>query len=159
MALEATDVVKRLQEMRDGGYLSDPILREAVLRISDADDRFDWVGIYLLDPAEKQLWLHNYVGEPTEHAKIGVGEGVCGTAVQDGENMIVNDVSTVDNYLACSPDVKSEMVVLIRAGTDILGQIDIDSEKKDAFTHEDEDGVQRVADKLAEVLAAERREA
>lgn len=159
MALESTEVVKRLQEMRDGGYLSDPILREAVLRVEESDDRFDWVGIYLYNESEKELWLHNYVGEPTEHAKIGVGEGVCGSAVEDAENKIVNDVSVVENYLACSPDVKSEMVVLIRAGTDVLGQIDIDSEKKDAFSHEDEESVQRVADKLAEVLAAERREA
>lgn len=159
MALETTEVVKKLQEMRDGGYLSDPILREAVLRVADADDRFDWVGIYLYNESEKELWLHNYVGEPTEHAKIPVGEGVCGSAVQDSENKIVNDVSAIDNYLACSPDVKSEMVVLIRAGTEILGQIDIDSDKKDAFEHEDEEAVQRVADKLAEVLAAERREA
>ena len=159
MALEATEVVKKLQEMRDGGYLSDPILREAVLRIEKADARFDWVGIYLFNESDKELWLHNYVGDPTEHAKIGVGEGVCGTAVKDAENKIINDVSVIDNYLACSPDVKSEMVVLIRAGDTILGQIDIDSEKKDAFSEEDEESVQRVADKLAEVLAAERREA
>jgi len=158
MALEATEVVKKLQEMREGGYLSDPILREAVLQIERSDDRFDWVGVYLYKPEEKELWLHNYVGEPTEHAKIQSGQGVCGTAVEKGENQVINDVSVVENYLACSEEVQSEMVVLIKAG-EILGQIDIDSERKDAFTNEDEESVQRIADKLAEVLVAERREA
>jgi L-methionine (R)-S-oxide reductase len=68
----------------------------------------------------------------------------------------VPDVSEVENYLACSPKVKSEMVVLIRAGDEILGQIDIDSHEKSAFTDDDESEVQAVADKLAEVLMAER---
>lgn len=157
--LEAVNVVKRLQEMREGGYLSDPIMREAVLEIEKADPKYNWVGIYLYNPDEKELWLHNYVGEPTEHAKIPLGQGVCGTAVEKAENQLVNDVSQVENYLACTPSVQAEMVVLIRAGDDILGQIDIDSRKKDAFGDEDQEAVQRVADKLAEVLVAERREA
>ena len=56
-----------------------------------------------------------------------------------------------------SPNVRSELVVLIRAGDEILGQIDIDSNQPAAFTGEDEEAVQAVADKLAEVLMAERR--
>ncbi len=159
MSLEAVSVVKKLQEMRDGGYLSDPIMREAVIQIEKSDSKYDWVGVYMYNADEKMLWLHNYVGEPTEHAKIGVGQGVCGTAVSEAKNQVVNDVSKVENYLACSPSVKSEMVVLIRAGDEILGQIDIDSRKKDAFADEDQDAVQRIADKIADVLVAERREA
>lgn len=154
--LDAAELVKGIQEMRDGGYLSDPIMREAVLKIEESDDRFDWVGIYLLKPEENLLWLHNYVGEPTEHARIEVGQGVCGTAVAEGENQRVDDVTALDNYLACSPDVKSELVVLIRAGSEVLGQIDIDSDQAAAFSEEDEQEVQAVADKLAEVLMAER---
>ena len=62
----------------------------------------------------------------------------------------------MENYLACNPEVKSELVVLIRAGDEILGQIDIDSHEKEAFNEKDEQEVQAVADKLAEVLMAER---
>lgn len=155
--LEAGTLVKRLQEMREGGYLSDAILREAVKTIAASDDRYDWVGIYLLNPEENVLWLHNYVGEGTEHARIPVGQGVCGTAVAEGKNQNVPDVTAVDNYLACSPKTKSELVVLIRAGDEILGQIDIDSHQQGAFKAEDEEAIQAVADKLAEVLMAERR--
>jgi L-methionine (R)-S-oxide reductase len=159
MSLEAVSVVKKLQEMRDGGYLSDPIMREAVIQIEKSNPKYDWVGVYMYNADEKMLWLHNYVGEPTEHAKIEAGQGVCGTAVTEAKNQVVNDVTTVENYLACSRYVKSEMVVLIRAGDEILGQIDIDSHKKDAFADEDQDAVQRIADKIADVLVAERREA
>lgn len=155
--LDATELIKDLQQMRDEGHLSDALLRQAVRRIHKADPRFDWVGVYLLNDGEDELWLHNYVGSPTEHAKIPVGTGVCGMAVAEKGNVIVSDVSQVENYLACDPDTRSEMVVLIRAGDEIFGQIDLDSSDEDAFTEEDEAAVAAVADKLAEQIAAERR--
>jgi GAF domain-containing protein len=149
-------MLKRIQEMREGGYLSDAILRESVKTIAKADKKYNWVGVYLLNPEENILWLHNYVGEGTEHARIAVGEGVCGTAVAEKTNQNVPDVTAIENYLSCSPRTKSELVILIRAGDEILGQIDIDSHTKAAFTPEDEESVGMVADKLAEVLMAER---
>lgn len=154
--LESGELVERLQEMREGGYLSDAIMREAVKKIAASDDRYDWVGIYLLNPEENVLWLHNYVGKSTEHAKIPVGQGVCGSAVAERVNKNIPDVTQIDNYLACSPKTRSELVVLIRAGDEILGQIDIDSNQVGAFTEADERAIQAVADKLAEVLMAER---
>ena len=90
--VDAGTVVKEIQEMRDGGFLSDAILRKAVRSISVADDRYDWVGVYLVGEDE-ELWLHNYVGEPTEHAKIPIGTGVCGRAVAERTNLNVADVS------------------------------------------------------------------
>ncbi len=155
--MDSTKVVKRLQEMREEGFLSDAILREAIKAVKAADERYNWVGAYLYDADEKILWLHNYIGKPTEHARIPVGEGVCGTAVAEGKNQNVPDVTKVENYLACNPRVKSELVVLIRAGDTVLGQIDIDSHKAEAFGDTDEQEVQAIADKLAEVLMAERR--
>ena len=155
--MDSTKTIKDLQQMRDEGHLSDALLRAAVRSIEESDERFDWVGVYLLGDGD-ELWLHNYVGEPTEHAKIPVGTGICGRAVQERTNLNIPDVSAEENYLACSPDVQSELVVLIRAGEDIYGQIDIDSEEKAAFTEEDEVALIGIADKLAEQLAAERRE-
>jgi GAF domain-containing protein len=113
--------------------------------------------VYLLNEEDQELWLHNYVGTPTEHAKIPVGTGVCGRAVAEMTNLNIPDVSEEEDYLACSPDVQSELVVLIRAGDRIFGQIDIDSEEEAAFEEEDEIGLQGIADKLAEQLMAELR--
>lgn len=154
---DATQLIKELQEMRDDGHLSDALLRRAVKTIAASDDRFDWVGVYLLNEEDNELWLHNYVGTPTQHSKIPVGEGICGTAVAEKSNQRVDDVSEVEHYLACALDTQSEVVVLIRAGDEIFGQFDLDSDQRAAFTEEDVDALQVVADKLAEQLAAERR--
>ena len=157
MALDSGEVVLALQEMRDEGHLSDALLRKAVRSIDEADDRFNWVGVYLLNEAEQELWLHNYMGPGTDHAKIPVGTGVCGRAVAERTNLNIADVSTEENYLVCSPDTRSELVILIRAGEEIFGQIDVDSDDEAAFTEEDEMALISIADKLAEQLAAERR--
>ena len=150
-------LVRDLQVMRDEGHLSDALLRYAVRTIASSDDRFSWVGVYLLNAEANELWLHNYVGTPTEHAKIPVGSGICGRAVAEKVNLNIPDVTKEENYLTCAPDVMSEMVVLIRAGDEIFGQIDLDSEDLKAFTEDDDMILQGVADKLAEQMAAERR--
>ena len=155
--VESKELVRELQGMRDDGHLSDALLRRAVRKIASSDKKTSWVGIYLLNQDGNELWLHNYVGSPTEHAKIAVGQGLCGTAVAQKQNQNVPDVRKVDNYLSCNPDVQSELVVLIRAGDVIFGEIDLDSEEPKAFKADDEAAVQAVADKLAEQLMAERR--
>jgi GAF domain-containing protein len=155
--MDAGKLIKRIQEMRDEGYLSDAILRESVKQLKTADVDYNFVGVYLHNPDENLVWLHNYMGESTEHARIEVGQGVCGTAVAEKKNQNVGDVTQIDNYLACSPKTKSELVVLIRAGDEIFGQIDIDSKVKDGFSRSDQEAVEMVADKLSEVFMAERR--
>ncbi|MGH7500856.1 MAG: GAF domain-containing protein [Longimicrobiales bacterium] len=155
--MEAGKMVKRIQEMRDEGYLSDAILREMVKQLKVADPDFNFVGVYKFNAADNELWLHNYLGEPTDHAKIPAGTGVCGTAIVERQNQNVGDVTQVENYLACSPKVKSELVVLIRAGDDIFAQIDIDSREKNGFPPATQEAVELVADKLAEVFVAEQR--
>jgi putative methionine-R-sulfoxide reductase with GAF domain len=155
--IDTTELVTELQEMRDEGYLSDALFRYAVRNIKEIDDRYDWVGGFLLDKEANELWLHNYVGPRTEHAKIPVGEGVTGNAVSSGATQNVPDVSQIDYYIQDSPSMSSELVILIRAGEDIFGVIDLDSMEPGAFTPEDEDAITLVADKLAEQFVAERR--
>lgn len=155
--IDEKELVKELQGMRDDGYLSDALLRRAVRRLSESDERFDWVGVYLLDDAGEELWLHNYLGAHTRHAKIPVGEGICGAAVSEKANKIVADVSEVEEPLPSTPEMTSELVVLIRAGDEIFGEIDAHGEGSDAFSEDDEQALQAIADKLAEQIMAERR--
>jgi GAF domain-containing protein len=154
---DSQELVREIQEMRDDGHLSDALLRRSVREIAASDKRSSWVGVYLLNQNGTELWLHNYVGSPTEYVKIEVGDGICGTAVAEKQNRNVPDVSKVENYLSNGPDVQSEMVVLIRAGDDVFGEIVLASEDAKAFDPDDEVEVQQVADKLAEQLMAERR--
>ena len=117
------------------------------------DPRFHWTGIYELF-ADNVLRLGPYVGSPTDHVFIGVGNGVCGTAVAEKRNLNIPDVRQISNYLACSAETRSELVVLIRSGDCIHAQIDIDSHQVGAFTDEAVAIVQRVADWLAKAYEA-----
>lgn len=155
--IDEKELVKELQGMRDDGYLSDALLRRAVRRLSESEERFDWVGVYLLDDQGEELWLHNYLGEHTRHAKIPVGDGICGKAVSEKSNQIVGDVSEFEEPLPSTPEMKSELVVLIRAGDQIFGEIDVHARYADAFEEDDANALQAIADKLAEQIMAERR--
>lgn len=152
--IDGRETLKQLQQMRENGYRSDAIMREAVKQLK-ADDRYNFVGVYMLNTEENMLWLHNYSGEPTDHARIAVGNGVCGTAVAQKTNQNVADVTKVDNYLSCSPRTKSELVVLIRNGDDIFGQIDIDARELGAFSGKDQKAIEDIADKIAEIIVHE----
>ena len=143
--LDATGLVARLTERRAAGAGRDALLRAAVEGIEASSKHYDWVGVYLLEGGE--LRLHNYIGEETEHTRIAVGHGVCGTAVAENRDINVPDVRVLDNYIACSAHTRSEIVVLIRdpeTGT-VHGQLDLDSDREAAFTDEDERELKIVA--------------
>jgi GAF domain-containing protein len=125
------------------------VLRAAVDRVAAISPAFNWVGIYVLDG--QMLELGPFIGAPTEHTRIAVGVGVCGTAVARNEDLNVPDVTASDNYLACSVETQSELVVLIRDRQGrILGQIDIDSHTRSAFGPAEEAAVKQIADELGE---------
>ena len=151
--LNGSTVVSRLSAQGREGADSDTLLRMAVQYIAAASKRYDWVGVYLLD--DNVLTLHNHVGEPTEHTRIAVGHGVCGTAVAEDRDINVPDVRELDNYIACSIGTRSEIVVLIRdpQTNKVHGQLDLDSDQVAAFTDDDERELKRVADWLGGVLA------
>ena len=83
-----------------------------------------------------------------------------GQQVASGDELAIHhaldvpDVREITNYLACSTETRSELVVLIRNGDTIYGQIDIDSHRVSAFDESAVGGVQRVADWLAKAYAA-----
>lgn len=143
----ADEIVSQIESLVSSAESRDEVLRGAVRLLKQERAHYDWTGIYLLEG--DTLVLHYYIGKPTEHTHIPVGRGVCGTAVSERKNQIVGDVTALDNYLACSLETRAEIVVLIRRGDEIYGQIDIDSDRKDAFTAEDESLLSRVSDLLA----------
>jgi L-methionine (R)-S-oxide reductase len=126
------------------------LLRLAAEKIRAAGPPYTSVYLYMLHGDE--LVLEAFAGRETEHTRIPVGQGVCGTAVATGRDQNVGDVRSVTNYIACNAWTRSELVVLIRRGSLVLGQIDIDSDLPDPFTPEEEAAVRRVADALAILL-------
>lgn len=137
------------------GEEADAILHRAVKRLHESGELYDWVGIYLLNG--DHLVLHSYIGRPTDLARIPVGQGVCGTAVAEDRDINVPDVSAVENYLACSLETRSEIVVLIRDGKRILAEIDIDSDTENAFGEEDMRELRKIADALGGLLRSKLR--
>jgi L-methionine (R)-S-oxide reductase len=111
------------------------VLNEVVRRVHEAHPVWDWSGIYLLVGDTLVLGPRT---APVDHSRIAIGEGVCGTAVSEDRNQVIEDVHEVENYLACSIHTRSELVVLIRDSEKIVGEFDIDSDTVGAFTQEDE---------------------
>ncbi|HKL16638.1 MAG TPA: GAF domain-containing protein [Balneolaceae bacterium] len=98
---------------------------------------FDWTGFYLSsETEERMLELGPFVGEETDHTRIPYGTGICGQAADTLDTFVVQDVSEADNYLACSVDVKSELVVPIMKNGKFVAELDIDSHIKNAITDE-----------------------
>jgi L-methionine (R)-S-oxide reductase len=126
------------------------LLRTAAEKIRAAGPPYTSIYLYMLHGDE--LVLEAFAGRDTEHTRISVGTGVCGTAVATGKDQNVPDVRAVPNYLACNTWTRAELVVLIRRGDKILGQIDVDSDEPDPFTGEEEAEVRAVADALAVLL-------
>jgi L-methionine (R)-S-oxide reductase len=126
------------------------LLRTAAEKIRAAGPPYTSVYLYMLHGDELRLEAH--AGRDTDHTRIPVGQGVCGTAVSTGQDQNVPDVQAIENYLACNSWTRSELVILIRRGVTILGQIDIDSDEPDPFSAEEEGEVRKVAEALAVLL-------
>ena len=151
--MSVDQLIARLDELARQDAPLEQLLEEAVRGLHETDARFHWTGIYELFE-DHMLRLGPFVGAPTDHVFIGVGNGVCGTAIAERRNMNVPDVRETSNYLACSTETRSELVILIRDGETIYGQIDIDSHRVAAFDEAAVAQVQRVADWLARAYAA-----
>ena len=111
-------------------------LSRAVLYLHDNFDRYNWVGVYLLDG--ENLVLGPWKGaDASQHKVIPVGHGVCGSCALSCETEVVPDVNADARYLACFENTRSEIVVpIIREGT-FWAQIDVDSDTPNAFSGED----------------------
>jgi L-methionine (R)-S-oxide reductase len=114
---------------------------------------YNWVGFYFRNGNKEELKLGPYVGEPTNHTIIPFGKGICGQVALNNKNFVVSDVSAQDNYLACSINVKAEIVVPIFVNGKNIGQIDIDSNTINPFTEADESFLEFVCTQVSKILS------
>lgn len=114
-------------------------------------EHYSWVGIYVVEGDE--LVLSAWAGEEeTEHTTIKVGEGICGLAAATGRTEVVPDVSEREEFIACFPTTRSEIVVPIAGPGGVQGEIDIDSDWLDAFDDRDRVFLEDVAERLSRVM-------
>ena len=137
---------RTIREARDGRRA----IAAAVGVLKQEMPHYDWVGIYLLDGNE--LVLGPFVGKPSPHTRIPLGRGICGAAAAEKTTIVVDDVNADPRYLACSIETRSEIVVPIILAGEVLGEIDIDSNRLAAFGQEDRILLESVAALLAPML-------
>ena len=113
---------------------------------------YDWVGFYFKNHKKRELVLGPYAGKPTDHSTIPFGKGICGQVAVNNKNFVVPDVQAQDNYIACSLEVKSEIVIPIFVKGENIGQIDIDSNTLNPFSKADETFLEFICAKVATLL-------
>lgn len=127
---------------------SKTIVSNVVEYLYNKFEKYSWVGIYIVEGND--LILGPWRGkQATEHTKIPIGKGICGSAAKSGKTEIIPDVNADPRYLSCFVSTKSEIVVPIKKGEEILGEIDIDSYIKNAFSQVDRIFLEKIADMLS----------
>lgn len=102
---------------------------------------FYWTGFYTLEADE--LLVHNYQG-PLACQKLKKDIGVCWTAINRKETVIVADVHKFDGHIACSSLTNSEIVVTMSKGDKVIGCLDVDSKKFANFDETDARGLEKI---------------
>jgi GAF domain-containing protein len=146
-----------LQQQIDNIILTDTTKNEKLQAICDYLEKeisyYDWVGFYFKNGDKDELKLAEYTGEETDHVIIPFGKGICGQVAVSNENFVVQDVSEQDNYISCGWKVKSEIVIPIFVNKENIGQIDIDSHTANIFTEKDEELLEYICKKVADILS------
>jgi GAF domain-containing protein len=125
-------------------------IRRVVEAIRASNPLYDWTGVYLLEGSE--LVLAHEIGAPTPHRRITLDRGICGAAAREGVTIVVDDVHADPRYLACTLETRSEIVVPLKSGGRILGEIDIDSDRRAAFTPIDRERIEAAAGLLSDFI-------
>jgi L-methionine (R)-S-oxide reductase len=149
-AITYDDILASLKASIAQAPTSDEAMRQAVSILKHQVPDYSWVGIYLMDGSD--LVLGPFLGKPSPHTRIPLSQGICGAAASHKRTIIVDDVDADPRYLACSLETRSEIVVPIMRGPTVLGEIDIDSDKKAAFGPSDRELLESVAALLARKL-------
>ena len=103
--------------------------------------KISWIGFYILK--NDCLWLGPFQGK-LACTRIETGKGVCGTAVQQRDTIIVENVEEFPGHIACDSDSKSEIAIPVFQGENIWGVLDIDSHQKNAFNNTDKEYLEKI---------------
>jgi L-methionine (R)-S-oxide reductase len=149
MANDFADTLKKFVILFDSASEPEDILLQTCKLLKENISHYNWVGFYLFDVKSGQLILGPYMGKPTDHITIPIGKGVCGQVAKTKMLKVVQDVNKEDNYISCSINVRSEIVVPILKNGEFVAEIDIDSHSSAPFTKADEDFLTKICEKIS----------
>jgi len=123
-------------------------------RLHEQMTRYNWVGFYLVDPADPGILLVGpFVGSFTPNARIPLDTGLCGAAATTRQTVVVQDVSSDPRYLAGSTMVNSEIVVPIFVKKTLAAELDVESYFAGTFGQADQEFVEACAALVGKHLA------
>jgi len=109
----------------------------------------NWAGFYFFDG--KELVVGPFQGLPA-CIRIALGKGVCGVAASSGRSQCIDDVDAFPGHIPCDSASRSELVVPLFAGAELIGVLDLDSPKLARFDAEDQAGMEAIAHAWLETL-------
>lgn len=124
-------------------------LSNAAALLWDSMDDINWAGFYLM--RDGKLVLGPFQGR-VACTSIDIGKGVCGTAAERLETVVVPDVHEFPGHIACDSASRSEIVVPLTVDGNLYGVLDIDSPSPGRFTDEDRNGLMKFAEALEKNL-------
>ena len=125
-------------------------LANCTAALKQAFEKISWVGFYIFDG--KKLYLGPFQGKVACNI-IQIGNGVCGTAAERKETIIVPDVNKFPGHIFCDADSKSEIVVpIFKKNNSLFGVLDLDSYEYNSFNETDKKYLEEICKFLTEEI-------
>jgi L-methionine (R)-S-oxide reductase len=148
------ELLQEFQDFARSAPTAQAVMERISQRLHEKMARYNWVGFYLVDPADSGILLVGpFVGSFTPNTRIPLDKGLCGAAARSGQTVVVHDVSTDPRYLAGSTMVKCEIVVPILVRNQLAAELDIESYFSGTFTAEEQEFVEACATIAGRYLA------
>ncbi|KRW95677.1 GAF domain-containing protein [Paracoccus sp. MKU1] len=139
------DLAARIRALTHGETDEVALMATLACEIHHSDERFDWTGFYRVT-APEMLKIGPYQGG---HGCLVIpfSRGVCGAAARTRQTQLVPDVDAFPGHIACASSTRSELVIpVIGRDERLIGVLDIDSDRPEAFTPEDAGRLQEILD-------------
>src|SRR5580698_8894736 len=141
-----SDLLREFQDFAKVASTANSLMERIAQRLHETMARYNWVGFYLVDPADAGILLIGpFVGSFTPNARIPLNTGLCGAAASSGQTVVVHDVSKDPRYLVGSPMVKCEIVVPIFVKSKLAAELDVESYFGSTFTPSEQEFVEACA--------------
>ncbi|MGD0268808.1 MAG: GAF domain-containing protein [Candidatus Sulfotelmatobacter sp.] len=146
MTVGREELLQEFQEFVRTAATAESVMERMAQRLHETMTRYNWVGFYLVDPADAGILLVGpFAGSFTPNARIPLDTGLCGAAATSRQTVVVDDVSKDPRYLSGSSMVNSEIVVPIFVRNKLVAELDIESYFAGTFTKSEQDFVEACA--------------
>jgi L-methionine (R)-S-oxide reductase len=146
MTREHEELLQEFQNFARTAPTATSVMQHIAQRLHEKMTRYNWVGFYLVDPADPGVLLVGpFVGSFSPNARIPLSTGLCGAAASSGKTVVVHDVSKDPRYLVGSPMVKCEIVVPIFVKSKLAAELDVESYFGSTFTPSEQEFVEACA--------------